>query len=76
MHREPSRNPDQRPLSADHTIARAHGGTKADRLLHEVCNKERGDGSRDHIRPAATGRAIEQPNTDTGPLGTRAMPWP
>lgn len=39
-------------LAADHTHARTHGGTIADRLLHEVCNKERGDGSRDHLRPA------------------------
>ncbi|ATW60766.1 HNH endonuclease [Gordonia phage Bjanes7] len=39
-------------LAADHTHARAHGGTTADRLLHDLCNKERGDGSRDHERPA------------------------
>lgn len=41
-------------LAADHTHARAHGGTVADRLLHDVCNKERGDGSRDDQRPALT----------------------
>ncbi len=39
-------------LAADHSVARSKGGTKADRLLHDVCNKERGDGSRDHLRPA------------------------
>jgi hypothetical protein len=39
-------------LDADHSHARAHGGTRADRLLHAKCNKERGDGSRDHLRPA------------------------
>lgn len=39
-------------LAADHSLARAHGGTQADRLLHERCNKSRGDGSRDHLRPA------------------------
>lgn len=39
-------------LAADHSIARAHGGTKADRLLHGLCNKQRGDGSRDGERPA------------------------
>lgn len=39
-------------LAADHTVARARGGVNADRLLHELCNKERGDGSRDHLRPA------------------------
>ena len=39
-------------LAADHTQARAHGGTIADRLLHDLCNKERGDGTRDANRPA------------------------
>lgn len=47
-------------LAADHSHARAHGGTKADRLLHELCNKSRGDGSRDDKRPALTGEDIEQ----------------
>lgn len=41
-------------LAADHTVARANGGRKADRLLHAPCNAERGDGSRDHLRPALT----------------------
>ena len=52
MYRAAERNPDKLPLHADHSIARAHGGTKADRLLHDLCNKSRGDGSRDHQRPA------------------------
>jgi hypothetical protein len=39
-------------LSADHSIPRALGGRVADRLLHAPCNIERGDGSRDHLRPA------------------------
>lgn len=39
-------------LAADHSIARARGGRVADRLLHEKCNLERGDGSRDNERPA------------------------
>lgn len=51
-------------LAADHTLARAHGGTKADRLLHELCNKARGDGSRDHQRPAITGDTIEPDEDD------------
>ncbi|WP_307677173.1 hypothetical protein [Nocardia pseudovaccinii] len=46
-------------LDGDHSIARAHGGTVADRLLHSWCNRERGDGSRDHLRPALTGKPIE-----------------
>ncbi len=46
MHRDPTRNPDQRALHADHTRARAHGGHLADRLLHATCNERRGDGTR------------------------------
>jgi hypothetical protein len=48
------------PLDGDHSIARAHGGTVADRLLHRACNIERGDGRRDHLRPALGGKADEQ----------------
>ncbi|MFI6368912.1 hypothetical protein ACIBG0_40075 [Nocardia sp. NPDC050630] len=44
-------------LAADHTLARAKGGTRADRLLHALCNKQRGDGSRDDQRPALTRRS-------------------
>lgn len=39
-------------LEADHGHALAKGGTRADRLLHMSCNRSRGDGSRDHLRPA------------------------
>lgn len=39
-------------LHADHTITRAAGGKIADRLLHKRCNEQRGDGSKDHQRPA------------------------
>ncbi|VFA94761.1 Uncharacterised protein [Nocardia farcinica] len=41
-------------LAADHSKARAHGGQHADRLLHDKCNKARGAGDRDHLRPALT----------------------
>jgi hypothetical protein len=44
MYREPTLNPDGRPLEADHTLARAHGGTRADRLLLSTCNRSRGVG--------------------------------
>ncbi|MGW6699628.1 hypothetical protein [Nocardia sp. NPDC055049] len=55
-------------LAADHSKARAHHDhTEADRLLHDVCNKERGDGSRDHLRPALT-RA-------TGGHAANALEW-
>lgn len=46
MYRDPSLNPDGRPLQADHTHARALGGTKADRLMLATCNASRGDGTR------------------------------
>ncbi|MFE3059112.1 hypothetical protein [Nocardia sp. NPDC059239] len=54
MYRDAARNVDGESLAADHSHARSQGGTKADRLLHGVCNKARGDGSRDHLRPALT----------------------
>ena len=44
MYREAWRNPDGRPLEADHSIARSLGGTKADRLLLSTCNRSRGNG--------------------------------
>ncbi len=42
MYRDPVLNADRLPLEADHTIARAHGGTQADRLLLATCNRSRG----------------------------------
>ena len=51
-------------LSGDHTQTRAHGGTKTDRLLHGTCNKQRGDGTRDHLRPALTGQPWGSAPTD------------
>lgn len=62
-------------LSHDHTRSRAKHGTTnnhANRLLHGLCNKQRGDGSRDHLRPAIT-RTTDTPVTN---LGTLAMAWP
>ncbi|NKR41992.1 hypothetical protein GS503_14355 [Rhodococcus hoagii] len=73
MHRDRTQNWDYDPdspdrasgsLAADHSHARAHGGTKADRLLHGRCNKERQDGSRDHQRPVLRRRR------------PKAFPWP
>lgn len=55
MYRDKTKNWDSQPLEADHTQARSQGGTKADRLLCSTCNRQRGDGSRDHLRPALTG---------------------
>lgn len=75
MYRNPENNWDSKALAADHSKSRAFHGTNgnhADRLLHDTCNKQRGNGSRDHQRPAITGR---QPagEHETDP---RVMPWP
>jgi 5-methylcytosine-specific restriction endonuclease McrA len=37
-------------LDADHTVSRSQGGRRADRLLHALCNRSRGDGTRDADR--------------------------
>ncbi len=73
-------------LDADHDEARAHGGEKATRLLHAICNRQRGDGSRDDVRPAITGvwpppAMNVSPSTQagqTGPPEPRAdvLNWP
>jgi hypothetical protein len=60
-------------LHGDHSLPRAHGGILPDRLLHSWCNEERGDGCRDHLRPALTGKRKSQ---DTSDLGHRVMQWP
>lgn len=65
-------------LHADHSTsraaARANGQTTmADRLLHAECNEQRGDGHRDHLRPALTGVRMGKVTID---IGTRAMRWP
>jgi glycosyltransferase A (GT-A) superfamily protein (DUF2064 family) len=76
MYRDAERNWDRKALAADHSIARSTGlGTLADRLLHSTCNNERQDGKRDHLRPALTGRPIDQAD-DLDELGALAMPWP
>ena len=54
-HRDPSMNWDRRALHADHTQAIANGGTHPDRLIHDTCNKQRGNGDFDDQRPASLG---------------------
>lgn len=88
MYRNRTRNPDYDPnsndrasgsLAGDHTHTRAAGGTTTDRLLHGRCNKERGDGTRDHLRPALNHNLNRQPDpTPTPPtLGNLAITcWP
>lgn len=60
-------------LAGDHSVPRSAGGVIADRLLHGPCNSERGDGSRDHLRPVMTGRRDMPQHPD---LGVLAMRWP
>ncbi|QXU53625.1 hypothetical protein [Rhodococcus sp. LW-XY12] len=74
-HDPTSNDPASGSLAADHSQARAHGGTQADRLLHGTCNKERQDGRRDHLRPAVTGHRIGAEESEE-PLGIRLLPWP
>lgn len=79
MHRDPAANFDGAALEADHTLARSKGGQHADRFLHMTCNRERQDGSRDHLRPALTGsdRLPHGRNpAETSALDPRHMPWP
>ena len=60
-------------LQGDHSMPRSRGGRFADRLLHAPCNSERGDGSRDHLRPALVG---ERPPSNLDELGVLTMGWP
>lgn len=80
MFLDPEQNWDGEALAADHSVPRALGGTRADRLLHGICNKRRGTGQRDDQRPAVTGEPVAQRlserEADADLLGHRAMPWP
>lgn len=75
MYHDPEQNWDKRKLRGDHSIPRAMGGTRADRLLHATCNEQRQDGRRDHLRPALTGTALKAAAT-VASVGTRLMAWP
>jgi hypothetical protein len=74
LYHDPLMNFDRRPLAADHTVARIHGGVIADRLLHFTCNSERRSGEHDDERPALTGKRVA--DVDKPDLGIRAMAWP
>lgn len=83
MFRDARQNFDGATLEADHSEARSRGGRKADRLMHSTCNRQRGDGSRDHLRPAVTGvwpppANAAAPIELTGPPEPRAnvLTWP
>ena len=78
MFKEAARNHDHAELEADHSLSRADGGHRADRLLHRICNRQRGRGQRDHLRPAATGTPILALAGQAVDALTdmRLMPWP
>ena len=83
MFKTAAANWDRAELEADHSLARAHGGHRADRLLHRTCNRQRKDGSLDHLRPAISGihpsqwtAAIARQLHDKIPTDHRRMPWP
>ncbi|AXC38151.1 HNH endonuclease [Gordonia phage Mulch] len=78
MYREPERNWDSKPLEADHTRTREHHGIEnndADRLLHHTCNRQRGNGDRDNLRPAL-GPHDDDTNDQPDNGDMRLMPWP
>lgn len=52
------RNWDEAGLEADHIIPRSIEHSEADRLLHQWCNRKRGDGRHDDWRPAVTGEPM------------------
>ncbi|MFE3081787.1 hypothetical protein ACFXG7_37485, partial [Nocardia tengchongensis] len=60
-------------LDADHSQPRSKGGMVADRLLHSGCNRERGDGSRDDLRPALTGQELPAGHGDRS--AWCLLPW-
>ena len=78
MYRTASRNPDGLSLHADHTRARSKAASvhdKADRLLHDRCNKQRGDGSKDHRRPALLAKLKQQAERKRRETGAVVI-WP
>ena len=67
MFRDKEKNWDGFSLAADHTVARAHGGKLADRLLHHTCNSTRGAGGDiDEVRPAALREKIAGSGVNPG----------
>lgn len=74
MYREPTRNWDHRALHADHSTSRANGGRKADRLMCDTCNKQRGDGSFDDVRPVAIGVPVHLWSKSTARASATATP--
>lgn len=76
-----STNPNSGELQGDHEVARAEAIRRGvpiplpNRLLHAECNRQRGDGSNDHLAWINSGRP---PVMDIGPASSDNlhMPWP
>lgn len=78
MFKKPEHNFDQAPLEADHSLSRRDHGNQhvADRLLHRTCNRQRGAGDHDHIRPAVTGKPFtHSPDPEVMPEQRPAFSW-
>lgn len=80
MFKDALKNWDRKGLHAEHSKTQAKHGvgrTRADRLMHDTCNKQRGDGTRDDQRPVLL-LLQEQAEADDegGGLGHLAMGWP
>lgn len=84
MFRDRTKNPDYDPnatridgkpdltsgvLHAEHEDGKEAG--PANRLMHGLCNKQRGDGTRDHERPALFNTGATHPLGDNLTMG-----WP
>lgn len=62
MYRDKTRNWDGQALAADHSTTNgARDGQHADRLLHGRCNSQAQGHTKDHLRPALTGRHPSEP---------------
>lgn len=57
-------------LHADHPEGK-DGGKLPERLMHGLCNKQRGNGTRDDQRPA-----LQHVAATENPLGNLTMGWP
>lgn len=79
MFKDAARNWDRKALHAEHSKSQAKHGigrTRADRLMHDTCNKQRGDGSRDDQRPVLLAQQTLEDETEDAGLGPLVMGWP
>lgn len=71
MYRNKTQNWDHKPLAADHPNPNgAKNNQPATQLLHSNCNSQAQNHTKDHLRPALTGRHPNQPLPKTTPTPT------